>query len=475
MIFDKKIYFLLGFFAILIYGCGSGSTTGNASSANQTSLSISVPNDGSIFAANIGETITNTYTFTDNSVAQGVTSATASTYSIAVQGLTSALSVVNNGCVNVAFGTQCNITISFAPQSESDYSDASQLIFVSGHGTANIKTLNISTVPSTLTASTGIYDTNKTSVNIKIGTASEAMAEIDTGSQLLVADFNVTNPKDYVQSIPSEYMQCYLGMASLAAKKQLQTDRNLTADYGCAVLAYDYGQRPVYGFMVNVAVSFPTINGKTIQTSPNTPVFISNNVNNQNGSTSTNSIIFGAGLNTQVSTKNYMPYPYNVMMMIDRRNSQITFGNFSSQVLSQYGFVQLNIIPTSGCINHGFTNLQPTDSNMTCWDTQSVPVVFSQPNGGGGTLPSLLDSGANSATLEYAVPPSWLTYNSSTGATTINRAYLPTTKGNITIQFASPAVLVSSQASRVNVGNVVFQHNKVLYNQRTGTIGLLPY
>ncbi|MEY4504374.1 MAG: hypothetical protein RL154_668, partial [Pseudomonadota bacterium] len=377
-------------------------------------------------------------------------------------------------------GTPCAIAIQFSPTALNHYGQNGQLNFSSNIASINSQTISVTTAPSTLDIATANYDTTKTSLMMSVGNANPAVAEIDTGSQLTVIDFNATKQSDYQTgdvNISSGGTACYNKIVDLAKNNKLNTEENLSASpYNCKVMAYDYGNRTVYGFMANGSVSITTTNDMKIKTNPNTPLFISNNVNNNNGAKSINSIIMGVGMNNQVSAKNYMPYPYSAMMMIDRNSNKITFGNFSAQILSSFGFVQLSLMGQSECLNAlNFVNLQPTDTNISCWNTQAAPVVFTQSGGySGGSMPSLLDSGAVNGTLQYAIPPSWLDYNKTTGVSSINGAYLPTSKGNITIQLPLPLSVVSSSASKVNVGNVVFQYNKVLYNQLNGTLGLLP-
>lgn len=482
-----KSYAISVFAALALIGCGSSSDNSSTSSSTSStsvygSLNMSVPQNGNVFAADANETVINTYTFTGISQNSSLTAvATTNTYSVSVSGLGQAMSVASNSCQNVPSGNSCAISIQFAPTAQTHYSQNMALSFTSSNPLINSQTLNVSTVPSKLEVATEYYDTNKTSLMMSIANANPAVAEIDTGSQLTVVDFNVTKESDYITgdiNISSGGEACYTKIVSLARNGQLSTEENLSAaPYNCLTMAYNYGKRPVYGFKANGSVSITAINGTKIKTSPNTPLFISNNVNNQNGSGSTNSIIMGVGMNNQVSAKNYMPYPYSAMMMIDRSNKKITFGKFSAATLSLYNFVMLPIMSQAECLNSlNFTNLQPTDANLTCWNTQAAPVMFTVKDGNstGATMPSLLDSGAGSGTIQYAVPPSWLPYNSHTKVADITGAYLLTTNGKrITIQLPSPMTVVNSDASKVNVGNVVFQYNQILYNQLTGALGLL--
>lgn len=476
--------------SLALIGCGSSDSssttpaTTNPSTSVYGSLNMSVPANGNVFAADANETTINTYTFTGISQNSTLSAATTSNnYSVNVSGLGTAMSVVSNSCQNVPSGSSCLISIQFAPtQQKEQYSQNLTLSFTSNNPLINSQTLNVSTVPSTLEVATDYYDTQKTSLMMSVANANPAVAEIDTGSQITVIDFNVTKQSDYQNgdiNVSSADINCSKKIMELSRNNQLNTDENLSASpYNCMVMPYDYGNRSVYGFRANGSVSITAIDGTKIKTSPNTPLFISNNVNNKNGSGSTNSIIMGVGMNNQVSAKNYMPYPYNTMMMVDRSNKKITFGNFSAQKLSLYNFVELPPMPQSNCLNTlNFDNLQPTDTNLTCWNTQAAPVMFTVKDGNstGASMPSLLDSGANNFTLQYIVLPSWVPYDSKTKTAYITGAYLQTTNGKkITIQLPSPAVVADSSASKVNVGNIVFQHNKVLYNQLNGALGLLP-
>lgn len=235
-----------------LIGCGSSdsSSTTNSSTSISSSLNMAIPANGNIFAANIGETTVNTYTFTGTVQNSGSTSVTASNlYSISVNGLNSAMSVVNNSCQNISSGSSCAISIKFAPTSQDHYSKNNTLNFTTSNSLIGSQTLHAITSPNTLSVVTSNYSDNKTSIMMSIGTGNAVKAEVDTGSQLVVADFNITNSSDYYSTIPSKYLQCYNAIASLAAMvPPYVTDANLSKTAGCDELDYGNGSRAVYGF-----------------------------------------------------------------------------------------------------------------------------------------------------------------------------------------------------------------------------------
>jgi hypothetical protein len=139
----------------------------------------------------------------------------------------------------------------------------------------------------------------------------------------------------------------------------------------------------------------------------------------------------------------------------------------------------------ASCQNHG---LAPNATNK-CWNTNAVNINFTDKNTKTTVvMPSLLDSGAGNASIQYTTPP--------TGIKVIDDSANKTKYANIMKQisinisgknhlFDLPGVAESdgsvkvsveqnkTSQAKVNVGNHIFNKYNVLYNQTNGQIGLL--
>lgn len=292
--------------------------------------------------------------------------------------------------------------------------------------------------PATLAVSTFTYNPgDKTGVNVSIGGSDPIIAEVDTGSNLTVVNESAVR----------------------GANIQM-TSESLTLSYGGGI-------NTVSGYIGYGSVSFTTTNGAQLTSSPQTPILVvtQGTVNLGGG----NNAILGMQLNNQTSVRLFLPSPYNQMMLLNKPQSQLIFGQLSFAQLSEFANIQLE---SETCQNHQVT----TSMNNTCWMTESIPVeyTYSQTGlpDGHVTIGTLFDSGAGNAMFQFSSQPSWLQLQGSVIQNTIT-AKVGTSQGVLPLPLTSTMIYESNTDNKVNAGNNLFNTYQVLFDQTDGIIGLL--
>ena len=301
----------------------------------------------------------------------------------------------------------------------------------------NSGTINSNSTPSLVTIKTFDYNPGyKTGVNISIGGSNPIIAEVDSGSNLTVVNES----------------------AVLGA--------NITMTSESMQLTYGGGINTVKGLIGYGSVSFTTDTGTVISSSPQTPILVvtDGTVNLGGG----NNAILGMQMNNQTSVRLFLPYPYNQMMILNRPQNQLSFGQLSFQQLSNFANIQLE---SEACQSH---NVKTSMDNV-CWMTESIPVKYKYSQNGTAdghiTYGTLFDSGAGNAMFQFSTPPSWLTYSGSIITNTIT-ASVDTSNGIIPLPLPTTLIYQVSSDEKVNAGNNLFNTYQVLFNQRDGIIGL---
>lgn len=301
----------------------------------------------------------------------------------------------------------------------------------------NSGSTNPNSVPSLVTIKTFDYNPGyKTGVNISIGGSNPIIAEVDSGSNLTVVNESAI-----------------LGSNITMTSESLQ-------------LIYGGGTNTVKGFIGYGSVSFTTDNGQVINSSPQTPILVvtSGTVNLGGG----NNAILGMQMNNQTSVRLFLPYPYNQMMILNRPQNQLSFGELNFQQLSSFANIKLE---SEACQSHNVQTLM----NNVCWMTESIPVKYKySQNGlpdGDVTYGTLFDSGAGNAMFQFSSPPSWLTHHDSI-ITNVITASVDTLSRTIPLPLPETLIYQENSDDKVNAGNNLFNTYQVLFNQRDGIIGL---
>ena len=264
------------------------------------------------------------------------------------------------------------------------------------------------------------------------------LTEIDTGSDFLMVE------------------------SSYVGSNIVMTNESIT-------YTYDHGTNPRTGVIGYTTVSL--LNGQTggsvISTNDQVPVIVvADGVVNSNPKL--NHAIMGLRMNSNVSAKLYLPYPYNQSFIFNAPQSQLIFGNFSESQLSSFGTINLS---ESSCSNSGVT----ATATNPCWNDMAIPVNYTI--SGAPSTPmqynSLFDSGAASS-FQFSPLPSWMNVNSNNVLQNTVSASLVTTAGSLNIPLTSVVSAYDSSYNGgiVNVGNNIFNSYQVLFNQQNGTIGL---
>lgn len=242
-------------------------------------------------------------------------------------------------------------------------------------------------------------------------------------------------------------------------------------------LVFDHGNINRPGELAYTKVNFLTESGANIiATNDQVPIVIVpdgeiSNVESQNHA------IMGMRMNSNLSVKLFLPYPYNQMFMLDIPDKQLIFGNFSPSELSGFGTTQL---VESACDNLS----AQTSSTAKCWDDMALQVSYTTNYKNKeieSTINTLFDSGASS-NFQIKPLPEWLDVNKTgkdiQGADVKNqiRATLATNLGNLNVPLNQPIGANESQFNggpMVNAGNNLFNFYTVLFDQVHGKIGLL--
>lgn len=300
-----------------------------------------------------------------------------------------------------------------------------------GSGSNNAVSYASVTIPTTTYAS-------KFAIYSSVGGGPATLTEIDTGSDFLLIE------------------------SSYVGSNILMTNESIT-------YTYDHGTNPRSGFLGYTNLSL--LNGESgasiITTSNQVPVIVvADGVVNPNPRQ--NHAILGLRMDSNVSAKLFLPYPYNQSFILDTPSSSIKFGNFSESELASFGTVQLT---ESSCNSYGVTSA----ATNPCWNDMAIPVNYtiSGDPSGSSIYNSLFDSGASSS-FQFSPLQSWLNVTPNDVLLNQVNANLSTSLGIYQIYLTDPISAYDSDYNGgiVNVGNNIFNYYQVLFSQQNGKVGL---
>lgn len=287
---------------------------------------------------------------------------------------------------------------------------------------------------------------NKTAVMTSIGGGNQIVAEIDTGSEMTVVN------------------------ESAVGSNLLRTTQLINITYGA-------GTNQVVGYLAYGVVTFTTISGAILSTSANAPIVVvtQGDVNQGGG----NNAILGMRMNNQVSSRLFLAYPYNQMMVLNRSESLITFGKLSTTQLESFAVIHQS---STTCQNSEIPN---TASN-NCWNTLESSVTYSYSLNGGGfgrtDYTTIFDSGEAIGNFYLESVPTWMDLTNSNRITNQMYATINTNHGSLQMPLTTPTMYrlpvtpppVNSPGT-VNPGNQLFDVYQVLFDQTDGLIGFRNY
>lgn len=293
---------------------------------------------------------------------------------------------------------------------------------------------------------------------------------LDNGNQTKFATYTSAGGGQLVLTEIDTGSDFYVVESSYVGPNVIRTGRTIP-------LVYDHGNTNRPGELAYTNVNYLTESGALIiGTNSQVPIVIV-----PDGEISTvesqNHAIMGMRMNSNLSAKLFLPYPYNQMFILNIPDQQLIFGNFSSSELSSFGVTQL---VESACDNESAV----TTSQASCWNDMALQVSYTANYKNKkieSTFNTLFDSGAAS-NFQVNPLPDWLEAN-KTGANIENaqvrnqvRASLSTNLGDFNVPLNLPIGANESQfngGNMVNAGNNLFNFYQVLFDQVHGRIGLL--
>lgn len=279
---------------------------------------------------------------------------------------------------------------------------------------------------------------NKTATYVSVGGGESVIAEIDTGSEMTVIN------------------ESYVG------SNIVKTTESLTIVYGA-------GTNTVSGYVAYGVVEFTTSDGSKLSTSNQTPILVveSGNVNQGGG----NNAILGMRMNNQISSRLFLPYPYNQMMVLNRSKNFIAFGKLNQAQLSS--FAMINQIE-SLCQN--LIHLASASNNL-CWipESSSTTYTYSLSVGSSGesNYTTLFDSGEANGNIYITPMPFWIESNNEGVIENQLSAVLNTSKGPLPMPMTIPMQYkpALTPPGIINPGNLIFNKYQILFDQNSGEIG----
>ncbi|AUR51868.1 hypothetical protein [Aquella oligotrophica] len=281
---------------------------------------------------------------------------------------------------------------------------------------------------------------NKTAVQASIGGGPEIIAEIDTGSELTVIN------------------ESYVG-------------NNIQKTSQIIPVTYGAGTNQVSGYLAYGTIQFTTTSGTVLSTSANAPiVVVTEGSVNQGGG---NNAVLGMRMDNQVSSRLFLPYPYNQMMVLNRSESYVTFGLLNNTQLGKFATISQKQIP---CYNY---NVPATESNI-CWGTSesSVTYTYSESSGfGSSNYSTVFDSGEAIGNFYLESVPYWMVLTGNGIITNQLTATINTSSGVLPLPLTQPMKYTQPVRSGnvVNPGNQLFNTYQVLFDQVSGIMGFAPY
>lgn len=280
---------------------------------------------------------------------------------------------------------------------------------------------------------------NKTATMVSIGSGKEIIAEIDTGSEMTVID------------------------ESCVGTNIVRTNESLTITYGA-------GTNTVSGYVAYASIKFTQQDGSVLSTNKNTPILVvtQGSVNQGGG----NSAILGMRMNTQISSRLFLPYPYNQMMVLNRSESFIAFGNLNNAQLAKFALISQTNIP---CNNLGINY----SSGTSCWNTPQNAVTYQYSFGGSNfgesNYVTIFDSGEARGNIYIDPMPSWINLDSNNVVLNQVSASLNTSQGSLPLPITTPLYYKQplTPPGSINPGNLLFNSYQVLFDQSSGQMGFL--
>lgn len=276
-----------------------------------------------------------------------------------------------------------------------------------------------------------------TDIFVGKGNTSEkkAFVEIDTGSSRLV--------------IEKQYLTNYQA-----------TDKKVSVNYG-----YDYLKSKHTGTLVYSDITFNT---QPKITAKHVPIIMV-----PNGTFKGYAGILGLKMSTQNSPWNYLPSPYNQLMIIDGQKQTISFGASTKEILSKY--TTYKIKNTVKCHN-SVTPRSPIDKTK-CWDPY-VPVKYTIIDKDGKvifdkTIQTLFDSGGYYTHILLPKIPEQLKQHISKGLL-VNISIKSALFTSYKFHIPTTTVVRASQQhkSEVNSGHALFYDKSVLFDSANGIVGV---
>lgn len=287
---------------------------------------------------------------------------------------------------------------------------------------------------------------NKTAVMASIGGGNQIVAEIDTGSEMTVVN------------------------ESAVGNNLLKTTQTVSVTYGA-------GTNQVSGYLAYGVIQFTTAGGETLSTSANAPiVVVTQGSVNQGGG---NNAVLGMRMNNQVSSRLFLAYPYNQMMVLNRSESFIAFGKLSTTQLESFAQLDQGSV---ACQNYAIPN---TAAN-NCWNTLESSVTYNYSLNGGAfgstDYTTIFDSGEAMGNFYLESVPTWMDLNANNHITNQMLAVIHTNHGALPMPLTTPMMYrppvtapESGSPGSVNPGNQLFNAYQVLFDQTDGLIGFRKY
>lgn len=287
-------------------------------------------------------------------------------------------------------------------------------------------------MPPTVTVTLNDYAANRTGLTVSDGGSAPFTAMLDSGSALLVVECQNLGPDaiDTGQRITVQYTTESVTGTLYYANDTLDNNSNITTSSPAPVLAVPTNSLAGFGATA----------------------------------------IFGVKMDNQVSSKNFLEYPYNQMMIINRPQQLLTLGIIDNTTINGFAAVQLNHTP---CNNYNITD---THDNF-CWDDRGVPITYTiadDPNSP-RIIGSIFDSGEPHTTFYVTAKPSWISYNGQGYISNPITASLIIGGQPFSIPLTTDKSLninAHNTPERFNTGYLIFDTYQVLLDQAGGMIGI---
>ncbi|MCF6776566.1 hypothetical protein L3V83_08280 [Thiotrichales bacterium 19X7-9] len=191
-----------------------------------------------------------------------------------------------------------------------------------------------------------------------------------------------------------------------------------------------------------------------------------------NGSIKGISGILGLKINTQNSLLNYLPSPYNEIVILDAPNKKLIFGQSSKELIKDYHSYKLrkgfcfNIVAPPVPINQ-----------VNCWQAGRIPVTYTFADAKGqiilkNTFGTLFDSGGVHTQFALAKLPKILQKNAKNGYLEGKIKQATLTNTNYSIPVTKQIKISKSDSNHINSGYALFYQRSVLFDSIIGMVGI---